>query len=135
MLAERKAFGSTAILGSRLNGLFDTVKRDPAKIGAKDLQTGNASRNIAFVDAKVMKQTEKGGTHGLNCKLLTTLVDDEIDVVREVTRVITSLSGPRVKVKSEEIVRCIKSKIGRQEFVIHARGIPDSISSQKDMRK
>ena len=113
MLAERKAFGSTGELGSRLDGLFDTINRDPAKIGAKELQTGNASRNIAFVDAKIMEQKEKVSTHRLKCKLLTTMVDDEIDVVREVTRVVTSLSGPRVKVESVEIVRCIKSKIGR----------------------
>jgi hypothetical protein len=34
-----------------------------------------------------------------------------------------------------EVVRCIKSKIGRQEFVVHTGGIPDSISGQKDMRE
>jgi hypothetical protein len=55
-------------------------------------------RKIAFVDAKIMEQTEKRGNHRLNCKLLTKMVDDEINVIREVTHVITSISGPRVKV-------------------------------------
>jgi hypothetical protein len=113
MLAERKVFGSTGELGSRLYGLLDTVNRDPAKIGVKEFQTGNASRKIAFVDVKVMEQAGKRGNHRLNGKLLTTMVDDEVDVIREVTHVSTSISGPRVKVQSTEVVRCIKSKIGR----------------------
>jgi hypothetical protein len=113
MITERKAFGGSSKLGSRLNGLLDTVNGNPAKIGAKELKIGDVSRDIASFNAKVSEETGKRSSHGLDGKLLTTMVDDEVDVIREVTHVITDVIGPQVKVQSMEVVRSIKSKITR----------------------
>jgi hypothetical protein len=135
MLAEGKTFQSTSKLGSCFDGLLDTISRNPSKVGTKELQVGSSSREITLVDAKILKQARNGSAHGVNGNLLTTLIDNDINVIREVANIVSKISSPRIKVQSMKVERCIKGKVSRREFVVHRGRVPDSIRGQDDMRE
>jgi hypothetical protein len=113
MLLEWKALRDMGKLSSCLDGFLDTVGRDPSKVGTTELQVWRTSRNITFVNADFLDQTRDGSEHRSDGKLLMAMIDDEVDVIRDIARVVAGSSSVWVKVKSMKVKRCIKGEIGR----------------------
>ncbi len=88
-----------------------------------------------LVDAKFLEQTRNGGEHRLDGKLLTDLIDNEIDVIRKIPSVVPSIGSTRVEVQGMEVKRSIESKIVGRELIVRRGRVPYSIRSQEYVRK
>jgi hypothetical protein len=66
---------------------------------------------------------------------LTTISQNQVNVILKVTNVLPRSIDSRVKLKSSGIKGCILRDLFEKEFIIQGRRVPDSIRGQNDVRK